>query len=66
MQRKFILAIKRLCYLNLIMVWSGVVVWIKIKWSEDINISKHTYNARHETIFQKPSFQDAAYKCNLV
>jgi putative SOS response-associated peptidase YedK len=35
------------------------------KWAEDINISKHTYNARHETIFQKPSFQESAYKCKF-
>ena len=30
-----------------------------------LNISKYTYNARHETIFQKPSFQEAAYKCKF-
>lgn len=35
------------------------------KWSEDTNISKHTYNARHETLFQKPSFLEAASKCKF-
>ena len=45
--------------------WREVLFGLVPKWSEDINISKHTYNARHETIFQKPSFQDAAYKCKF-
>ncbi len=45
--------------------WREVLFGLVPKWSEDINISKHTYNARHETIFQKPSFHDAAYKCKF-
>lgn len=45
--------------------WREVLFGLVPKWPEDINISKHTYNARHETIFQKPSFQDAAYKCKF-
>ncbi|ERS03097.1 hypothetical protein Q674_10530 [Acinetobacter sp. COS3] len=45
--------------------WREVLFGLVPKWSEDINISKHTYNARHETIFQKPSFQNAAYKCKF-
>ncbi|HBO71492.1 MAG TPA: DUF159 family protein [Acinetobacter sp.] len=45
--------------------WREVLFGLVPKWSEDINISKHTYNARHETVFQKPSFQDAAYKCKF-
>ncbi|MCH7335214.1 SOS response-associated peptidase family protein [Acinetobacter sp. NIPH 2699] len=45
--------------------WREVLFGLVPKWSEDINIAKHTYNARHETIFQKPSFQDAAYKCKF-
>lgn len=45
--------------------WREVLFGLVPKWSEDINISKHTYNARHETIFLKPSFQDAAYKCKF-
>jgi len=28
-------------------------------WSQDTNISKHTYNARSETVAEKPSFRDA-------
>jgi len=28
-------------------------------WSQDTKISKHTYNARSETVAEKPSFRDA-------
>lgn len=28
-------------------------------WSTDTNITKHTYNARSETVAEKPSFRDA-------
>lgn len=45
--------------------WREVLFGLVPKWAEDTNISKHTYNARHETIFQKPSFQEAAYKCKF-
>lgn len=45
--------------------WREVLFGLVPKWAEDINISKYTYNARHETIFQKPSFQEAAYKCKF-
>ncbi|MEB3059539.1 SOS response-associated peptidase family protein, partial [Parvimonas sp. D9] len=45
--------------------WREVLFGLVPKWAEDINISKHTYNARHETIFQKPSFQESAYKCKF-
>lgn len=45
--------------------WREVLFGLVPKWSEDINIAKHTYNARHETIFQKPSFLEAASKCKF-
>lgn len=45
--------------------WREVLFGLVPKWSEDTNISKHTYNARHETIFQKPSFVEAASKCKF-
>lgn len=45
--------------------WREVLFGLVPKWAEDLNISKHTYNARHETIFQKPSFQESAYKCKF-
>lgn len=67
MQRKFILAIKRLCYLNLIMVWSGVkccLDWyrngLKISIFQSIPIMLDM-----RQFFKKPSFQDAAYKCKF-
>lgn len=45
--------------------WREVLFGLVPKWAEDLNISKHTYNARHETIFQKPSFQESANKCKF-
>ncbi|MBO3656561.1 SOS response-associated peptidase family protein [Acinetobacter haemolyticus] len=45
--------------------WRDVLFGLVPKWSEDTNIAKHTYNARHETIFQKPSFLEAASKCKF-
>lgn len=42
--------------------WREVVFGLVPKWAEDLSIAKKTYNARHETIFQKPTFQEAAYK----
>ncbi|MDH0031999.1 MULTISPECIES: SOS response-associated peptidase family protein [unclassified Acinetobacter] len=45
--------------------WREVLFGLVPKWAEDSNVSKRTYNARHETIFQKPSFQEAAYKCKF-
>ncbi|WP_336027093.1 SOS response-associated peptidase family protein [Acinetobacter pittii] len=45
--------------------WREVMFGLVPKWAEDTNIAKHTYNARHETIFQKPSFQEAALKCKF-
>lgn len=45
--------------------WREVLFGLVPKWSEDTNISKHTYNARHETLFQKPSFLEAASKCKF-
>ena len=31
-------------------------------WSKDDKISRHTYNARAETVMEKPSFRDAWQK----
>lgn len=45
--------------------WREVLFGLVPKWSEDIHISKHTYNARHETLFQKPSFLEAASRCKF-
>ena len=45
--------------------WREVLFGLVPKWAEDINSSKRAYNARHETIFEKPSFQEAAYKCKF-
>lgn len=45
--------------------WREVLFGLVPKWAEDASASKRTYNARHETIFEKPSFQDAAYKCKF-
>ncbi|WP_277559661.1 SOS response-associated peptidase family protein [Acinetobacter beijerinckii] len=45
--------------------WREVLFGLIPKWAEDTSIAKHTYNARYETIFQKPSFQEAAYKCKF-
>ncbi|MBJ9955775.1 SOS response-associated peptidase [Acinetobacter courvalinii] len=45
--------------------WREVLFGLVPKWSEDTNISKRTYNARHETLFQKPSFLEAASKCKF-
>ncbi|TCB33021.1 DUF159 family protein [Acinetobacter sp. ANC 4910] len=45
--------------------WREVLFGLVPKWAEDVSPSKRTYNARHETIFEKPSFQDAAYKCKF-
>lgn len=45
--------------------WREVLFGLVPKWAEDSNVSKRTYNARHETIFQKPTFQEAAHKCKF-
>ncbi|QER39517.1 DUF159 family protein [Acinetobacter suaedae] len=45
--------------------WREVLFGLVPKWAEDTNIAKHTYNARHETIFQKPSFLESASKCKF-
>ncbi len=55
------------CYSNHRKVLSGVEVMFGLvpKWAEDTNIAKHTYNARHETIFQNRVFKEAALKCKF-
>lgn len=44
------------------MEWREVMFGLVPKWATDLGIAKRTYNARHETILQKPSFQASALK----
>lgn len=46
--------------------WRDVMFGLVPKWAENTDIAKHTYNARVETIFEKPSFQEAAHKGNFA
>lgn len=39
--------------------WRKVVFGMVPKWSKDSKISRSTYNARSETVAEKPSFKDA-------
>lgn len=39
--------------------WREAVFGLVPKWSKDIKVSKHTYNARSESIPDKPSFKAA-------
>lgn len=42
--------------------WRQVMFGLVPKWAEDLKIARHTYNARYETIFSKPSYLEAANK----
>ncbi|WP_111894162.1 SOS response-associated peptidase family protein [Acinetobacter sp. MB5] len=44
------------------MEWREVMFGLVPKWATDLSVAKHTYNARQETILQKPSFQASALK----
>lgn len=42
--------------------WRKVVFGMVPKWAKDSKISRNTYNARSESVFEKPSFKEAWYK----
>ncbi|MCF9035412.1 SOS response-associated peptidase family protein [Acinetobacter nectaris] len=48
--------------------WREVLFGLVPKWATDEQISKKTYNARQETLLQKPSFQQALqrYKFGVI
>lgn len=45
--------------------WRSVNFGLVPKWSEDMEIAKHTYNARNETLLEKRSFAEAFTKCQF-
>lgn len=45
--------------------WRLVNFGLIPKWANDPDVAKHTYNARNETLAQKPSFQAALLKCQF-
>ncbi|MBF7683139.1 SOS response-associated peptidase family protein [Acinetobacter sp. B5B] len=42
--------------------WREVIFGLVPQWATDLNIAKKTYNARQETLWDKPSFQNALHK----
>lgn len=42
--------------------WREAVFGLVPKWAKDLKVSKHTYNARSETVAEKPSFKNAWLK----
>lgn len=45
--------------------WRLVNFGLVPKWAEDKEVAKHTYNARNETVMEKPSFSEAFSKCQF-
>lgn len=45
--------------------WRLVNFGLIPKWAEDKEVAKHTYNARNETVMEKPSFSEAFAKCQF-
>lgn len=45
--------------------WRKVHFGLIPKWSNDTSIALKTYNARNETLMQKPTFQNAINKCKF-
>lgn len=45
--------------------WRSVNFGLIPKWAEDKTIGTRTYNARNETLLQKPSFAEATAKCKF-
>lgn len=45
--------------------WRLVNFGLIPKWAEDKEVAKHTYNARNETVIEKPSFNEAFAKCQF-
>ena len=50
---------------NLGLEWRSVNFGLIPKWAQDKTIATRTYNARNETLLQKPSFAEAAAKCKF-
>jgi len=46
--------------------WRQVRFGMIPKWAESIDITKYTYNARTETVMQKPSFKNAWYNSQFA
>lgn len=44
------------------LAWREVMFGLVPKWSTNLEIAKKTYNARQETLWDKPSFQNALHK----
>jgi putative SOS response-associated peptidase YedK len=45
--------------------WRKVHFGMIPKWADDTSIALKTYNARNETLMQKPTFQNAVSKCKF-
>ena len=45
--------------------WRSVNFGLIPKWAEDKTIGTKTYNARNETLLQKPTFAEATAKCHF-
>lgn len=41
--------------------WRSVMFGMVLKWAKDTDIARFTYNARSETVMEKPSFKHAWY-----
>ena len=46
--------------------WRSVNFGLIPKWAEDKTIGTKTYNARNETLLEKPTFAEATYKCKFA
>lgn len=45
--------------------WRKVYFGMIPKWADDLSIALKTYNARSETLMQKPTFQNSIQKCKF-
>lgn len=46
--------------------WRCVGFGMLPRWAKDLKIARHTYNARTETVHQKPSFKHAWYRSQFA
>ena len=46
--------------------WRRVNFGMVPRWAKDLKIARHTYNARTETVHQKPSFKHAWYRSQFA
>ena len=46
--------------------WRQVRFGLILKWVDSTDITKYTYNARSETVMEKPSYRDAWYKSQFA